>query len=160
MSVENPRFAAAQRTAVASRTRRVVRLATWILIVPMLSLFSFSVVAGARGLGGDPKYADAVRDLGPNKGGAYVVVREPANPLEKIFNGGAAHVCWINSAQLARVSARWPTGRMTIGYGRGSLDLVTVTGAKVPELRAQLGGADCALVHVERTFYLPFEANV
>jgi hypothetical protein len=61
MSVEDPRHAAAQRTAAASRRVRAFRLATWLLIVPALSFFSFSVVAGARGLESKPDYAGAVR---------------------------------------------------------------------------------------------------
>jgi hypothetical protein len=162
MSVENARYAAAQRTAEASRRVRVFRVATWILIVPLLSLFSFSVVAGARGLNGKRDYDEAVRELGPRKGGAYVVLRERPNlnPLERIFSGGAAdHVCWIDSSQLARIAERWPTGRMSIEYGRGSLELVTVSGAKEPELRAELGGVKCVLVQLQRTFYLPFDAH-
>jgi hypothetical protein len=160
MSVENPRFAAAQRTAAGSRRARTFRVATWLLIVPLLSLFSFSVVAGARGLDGKRDYAEAVRDLGHHKRGAYVVVREPTNPLERIFAGGAAeHVCWIDGTQLARVAERWTTGRMTIGYRSGSLELVTVDGAKAPDLRAELGNVKCVLVQVSRTFYLPFEAH-
>ena len=63
MSVEDARFAAAQRTAAASRRVRAFRVATWLLIVPLLSLFSFSVVAGARGLNGKREYAESVRDL-------------------------------------------------------------------------------------------------
>jgi hypothetical protein len=62
MSVEDPRHAAAQRTAAASRLTRASRLASWILIVPALSLFSFGAVAGARGKS-RPDYAGAVGQL-------------------------------------------------------------------------------------------------
>ena len=160
MSVEDARFAAAQRTAAASRRVRAFRVATWLLIVPLLSFFSFSVVAGARGLNGKPDYAGAVRELGPHERGTYFVLREPANPLERIFAGGAAErVCWIDRGQLARVADRWSTGRMTIGYRSGSLELVTVSGAKEPDLRAELGDVKCVLVQLSRTFYLPFDAH-
>ena len=160
MSVENARFAAAQRTAAASPRTRGFRLATWILIVPMLSLFSFSVVAGARGLNGKPNYADAIRDLGPHKRGRYLVVKQSGSPLERFFSGAAAQrVCWINSSQLARVSQRWATGRTTVSSGSRTLDLVTVTGAKEAELRAELGNVSCVLVQLSRTFYLPFDAH-
>ena len=160
MSVENPRFAAAQRTVAASRRVRIFRVATWFLIVPLLSLFSFSVVAGARGLSGKRDYAEAVSALGPKKTGAYLVLREHPNPLEKFFDGGAAErVCWIDSEQLARVGKRWSTGMITIEYGSGSLNLVTVDGAKAPDLREELGGVKCVLVQRSRTFYLPFEAH-
>jgi hypothetical protein len=63
MSVESPRHAAAQRTAAASRRVRAFRLASWLLIVPTLSFFSFSVVGGARGLESKPDYAGAVGRL-------------------------------------------------------------------------------------------------
>ena len=160
MSVENPRSAAAQRTAAASRRVRAFRVATWFLIVPMLSLFSFSVVAGARGVSGKHDYAEAVSALGPKRSGAYLVLQEHPSPLEKFFAGGAAeHVCWIDSEQFARVAKRWPTGTMTIEYGKGSLDLVTVEGAKAPDLREELGGVKCVLVQRSRTFYLPFDAH-
>jgi hypothetical protein len=160
MSVERPRLAAAQRTAAASRRVRAFRLASWVLIVPTLSFFSFSVVANASGFNAKPDYASAVSDVTAGKHGAYLVVGDSGgNPLEKIFAAAAQHVCWINSSQLARVSQRWPTGRLTISYGRKSLDLVTVSGAKEQDLRVELGSVSCALVQVSRTFYLPFEAH-
>ena len=159
MSVENPRSAAAQRTVAASRRVRIFRVATWFLIVPLLSLFSFSVVAGARGVSGKRDYAEAVSALGPKKTGTYVVLREHPNPLEKFFGGAAEHVCWIDSEQLARVGKRWSTGMITITYGSRSLDIVTVDGAKTPDLREELGGVKCVLVQRARTFYLPFDAH-
>ena len=125
----------------------------------MLSAFSFSVVAGASGMGTKPNYAQAVRDLGPHEQGRYLVLRESSNPAQRFFNGGAEHVCWISSSQLARVAQRWATGRMSVSYRGRSLDVVTVSGAKEPELRAELGDVSCVLVQVARTFYLPFDAH-
>jgi hypothetical protein len=140
---------------------RAFRLASWLLIVPTLSLFSFSVVANASGIGAKPRYAQAVRDVAPKreKRGAFLVVKESSNPIERILNGAAQQVCWINASQLGRVAQRWPTGRMTIRYNGRPLDLVTVGGARETELRAELGNAECVLVHVSRTFYLPFETH-
>lgn len=159
MSVESPRHAAAQRTAAAARRVRAFRLATWLLIVPTLSLFSFSIVAGAT-VKGKPNYAAAVRDVTAGKDGTYVLLRDSGsdNPLNRIF-GSEQQVCWITSSQLARVSQKWPTGRMTISDGGKSLDLVTVSGAKQQDLRAELGNVSCTLVQVSRTFYLPFDAH-
>jgi hypothetical protein len=161
MSVEGPRLAAAQRTAATPRRVRAFRLASWLLIVPTLSFFSFSVVANASGFGAKPRYSDAVRDVAPKRAerGAFLVVKESANPIEKIIAGAAQEVCWINSSQLARVAQRWPTGRMTISYRGRPLDLVTVGGARERDLRAELGDAHCVLVQVSRTFFLPFEAH-
>jgi hypothetical protein len=141
---------------------RAFRLASWFLIVPTLSLFSFSVVANASGFGAKPRYAQAVRDVAPKtrtKHGAFLVVKESSNPIERIVNGAAQQVCWINASQLGRVAQRWPTGRMTIRYNGRALDLVTVGGAREPDIRAELGDAHCVLVQVSRTFFLPFEAH-
>jgi hypothetical protein len=160
MSVERPRLAAAQRTAAASRRVRAFRLASWLLIVPTLGLFSFSVVANASGFGAKPDYAGAVHDVDAGKHGAYLLVHDSGgNPIERIFANGAQHVCWISSSELARVSQKWATGRMTISYRKGTLTLVTVSGAKERDLRAELGNASCVLVQVSRTFYLPFDAH-
>jgi hypothetical protein len=158
MSVESPRHAAAQRTA-ASRRVRAFRLATWLLIVPTLSAFSFSVVAGA-GLKAKPDYAAAVGNVEAGKRGVYLVVRDESdNPLDRFFGGSAQKVCWINRSQLARVSQKWQTGSMTISYKERSLNLVTVNGAKTQDLRAELGDVSCTLVQISRTFYLPFDAH-
>jgi hypothetical protein len=157
MSVESPRHAAAQRTAASGRVR-AFRLATWLLIVPTLSAFSFSVVAGA-GVRAKPDYAAAVDKVESGKRGAYLVVHESDNPLDRFFGGGAQKVCWINRSQLARVSQKWQTGSMTIAYKQRSLDIVTVNGAKTQDLRAELGDVSCTLVQVSRTFYLPFDAH-
>src|SRR5438105_142345 len=67
MSVENRRLAAAQRTAAKKTSgaqaprRRWLRLASWLVIVPTLSLFSFSVVAVASGFGSKPASAGDAR---------------------------------------------------------------------------------------------------
>ncbi len=162
MSVERPRLAAAQRTAAASRRVRAFRLASWFLIVPTLSIFSFSVVANASGFGAKPEYAAAVRHVAPKhaKHGAFLVVKNSGgNQLEKIFAGAGEQVCWITSSQLARVSQRYPTGRTTISYSGKPLDLVTIGGAKEQDVRVLLGNVSCVLVQVSRTFYLPFDAH-
>jgi hypothetical protein len=168
LSVEPRRLAAAQRTAVSSRAR-AVRLVSWLLIIPTLALFSFSVVASASGFGAKPDYAGAVKAVAPpghaQKGGAFVVVQAKSNPnpnpLEKIFSHSQHEVCWITSAQLARVSHEYATGWMTISVDGDRLDLVTVDGADDHGLRAMLGprGMTCRLVRVSATFFLPFDAH-
>jgi len=67
MSVDKRRLAAAQRTAVSRRTpSRARRLGAWIVIVPALSLFSFSVVAGAAGAQAKPDLESAAAKVVPN----------------------------------------------------------------------------------------------
>jgi hypothetical protein len=66
MSVDKRRLAAAQRTAVGRRTpSRTKRLGAWIIIVPALSLFSFSVVAGAKVSQSKPDVAAAAAKVVP-----------------------------------------------------------------------------------------------
>ena len=66
MSVDKRRFAAAQRTAARKTTpSRKRRLGAWIIILPALTLFSFSVVAGAAGAQGKPDVAGAAAKVIP-----------------------------------------------------------------------------------------------
>jgi hypothetical protein len=154
------------------------------LIVPLLALFSFSVVAGASGFGTKPDYAGAVQDLtaakqtaAPNAapavtasrdgGGVFVVVAaskqaDKASPLanlEKKFTG--REVCWITSSQLTRVASRYSTGRIDLSVDGKSLSIVTVSGANDHTLREYLGApaVQCKLVEVAHVFFLPFDAN-
>ena len=169
MSVETRRWAAAQRTAAAS-PRRGLRLASWFLIVPILSAFSFSVVAGAAGFGSKPDYAGAAEAVLPHghaeHPGALVVVQagtnDNGNPISRLFSSGAGReVCWIGSSQLARVSQRYSTGRMAITVNGKTLDLVTVRDATEPDLRTLLGpnALSCHMVRLATMFFLPFDAH-
>jgi len=66
MSGGSRRLAAAQRTAAISTTpSRKKRLGAWIIIVPALALFSFSVVAGATGFQPKPDVASAAAKVVP-----------------------------------------------------------------------------------------------
>jgi hypothetical protein len=66
MSGGSRRLAAAQRTAAVSKTpSRKKRLGAWIIIVPALALFSFSVVAGATGFQPKPDVASAAAKVVP-----------------------------------------------------------------------------------------------
>src|SRR5207244_13118151 len=132
MSVDSRRFVAAQRTAAASPRARAFRLASWLLIVPTLAFFSFSVVAGAHGYGNDRSHglADAAQQLVPPAGaphdpqsGTLVVVEAPkdaGNPLTRLFSAQPLQeVCWIGPRGLARVSAASRTTTATVsGHGR------------------------------------------
>ena len=66
MSVDKRRLAAAQRTAASSKTpSRAKRLGAWIIIVPALAAFSFSVVAGAASAQGKPGLEAAAAKVVP-----------------------------------------------------------------------------------------------
>jgi hypothetical protein len=155
MSVETRRLAAAQRTAarktsgaVAPR-RRWLRLASWLVIVPTLALFSFSVVAGAAGFGAQPDYVSAVTKLAAGQ------------PVIVLDAGSSKQVCTVNATQLKAISARWRTGRISVTIDGTPIDLVTVYGASETDMRATLGvpAMTCRLVRVATVFFLPFDAH-
>ena len=105
MSVDKRRLAAAQRTAASRKTpSRARRLGAWIIIVPALAAFSFSVVAGAAVAQGKPGLAAAAakvvppahvdssaavgtKDKSTKQDDGTLVVVEPGTPL-----------CWQNDS--------------------------------------------------------------
>lgn len=154
MSVESPRLAAAQRTVAGKRRgpsghRRWIRLASWLFIVPMLSLFSFSVVASARTVG-KPDYASAIKQLSDSK------------PVVVVRNGGKPLVCSVTEGQAAGLSARWPSGWTTMTFDGRDYRTLWVDGPNDHDVRDFLGGSggDCKLVRLKSIFYLPFNANL
>ncbi len=152
MSVESPRLAAAQRTVAKRRggpngRRRWIRLASWLFIVPMLSLFSFSVVASARNVG-KPDYVAAIKQLPSDK------------PVVVIKGGGQPIACSVTQSQANGLAARWRTGWTTMTFNGEAYHTLWVDGPTDHELRDFLGGADCKLVRQKSIFYPPFNANV
>ena len=152
MSVESPRLAAAQRTVAGKRRgprgrRRWIRLASWLFIVPMLSLFSFSVVASARTVG-KPDYASAIKQLSNSK------------PVVVLHNGGKPLVCSVTQRQADGLSARWHSGWTTMAFDGRDYRTLWVDGPNDHEIRDFLGSGDCKLVRVKSIFYLPFNADL
>ena len=174
MSVGTRRFAAAQRTAARTTPSRARRLGAWIIIVPALSLFSFSMVAGAAGLGSKPDVASAAKKIVSEKSnsekksdddGGFVVVdpsRDDDGAIGGLLRKGAKEVCWISKSQLGRVSAVYRTTSSTVGVGNTTYTVVTVYGANTHTLRVLLGttAVQCKLVHSEHLFFLPFDPNL
>jgi hypothetical protein len=170
MSVDKRRLAAAQRTAALRSPSKTKRLCAWIVIVPALALFSFSVVAGAAGFGAKPDLAAAAKKVTPKHGddhGTVVVVESSKgsdNAVAGLFGKGVGHqVCWISGSQLTRVSASYRTTTATINVGHTAYGIVTVYGANERDLKRLLGGPSelkCQLVHVVGLFFLPFDPNL
>jgi hypothetical protein len=190
MSVGNRRFAAAQRTAAvpAGSRGRLKLTATWVVIASALSAFSFTVVAGAR-TGKQPDYRRAVEQLAKEQR-EQRVPRPVETPVDhggaKQDDGGGkqesggqdasdqlglvgslltssdGELCVVSRSALTRIDARYEVGRISISVGSWRLDIVTVKDASEKDLRALLGagGVSCTMVHVARTFYLPFDANL
>ena len=137
-------------------------LATWLFIVPLLSFFSFSVVAGARTFN-KPDYEGAVRQLPRDK----PVVVVPAAPQDNDGNGllqsftERHFVCSVTAGELVRIQTRYRTSRFTVGHGNHSVDVVSVYGANERDLRSYLGdnGVRWVLVQLASVFFLPFDPH-
>jgi hypothetical protein len=177
MSVGTRRLAAAQRTAVRRSPSRAKRLGAWIIIVPALALFSFSVVAGAAGLNTKPDVAAAAAKVVPtghdagrpagsdekkDKGGLVLVgSSHDGNGFAGLLGKAGREVCWISTSQLARVSAAYRTSSATIGVGGTAYQLVTVYGADEQNMKQLLASAvKCRLVQSQQLFFLPFDPNL
>lgn len=156
MSVGSRRYAAAQRTAVGSTSSRVKRLGAWIVIVPALSLFSFSVVASAAGF-------SSKADVGKTAAQVVHAKHDDAKSGALVVLGaGEKQVCWISKSQLVRVSAVYKTTTSSLQVGSNTYSLVTVYDANEHTLRTLLGSSavECKLVHEQHLFFLPFDPNI
>lgn len=167
MSVDKRRLAAAQRTAVGRDPSRARRLGAWIIIVPALALFSFSVVAGAAGANAKPDVAAAAAKVVPpskHDGGSLVVVdaAHGAGGITDILGKGGREICWISKSQLVRVSQVYRTTTSTLNVGHTTYSLVTVYDANEKTLKELLGtsAVQCRLAHVAHLFFLPFDPNL
>jgi hypothetical protein len=183
MSVDKRRLAAAQRTAVGrTNPSRARRLGAWIIIVPALALFSFSVVAGAAGTRTKPDLEAAAAkvvpggnaDAGdksqspdstkqkPDAGTLVVVDTSHSSGITDLFGKAGKQVCWISASQLVRVSAVYKTTSSTLKVGGKTYTLITVYGANEKALQQLLGSqaVKCTIVQAEHLFFLPFDPNL
>ena len=180
MSVDKRRLAAAQRTAASSKTpSRAKRLGAWIIIVPAISLFSFSVVAGATASQSKPDVKSAAAKVVPSghedagqsqdqkqdkDKGTLVEVDSShgAGGITDLFGKGGREICWISASQLARVSVVYKTTTSTLKVGDKTYTLVTVFGANEKTLKQLLGtkAVQCRLVQAAHLFFLPFDPNL
>lgn len=145
------------------------RLGVWIVIVPALAIFSFSVVAQAAGVG-KPNVASVAPQVVPKQpathdDGVIVVVKhsEGDGGLGAALGGGnGKEVCWISKGQLARVSRAYRTATSSLTVGGRTYTIVTVYDADEKGLQAVLGvtPVQCKLVHVAHVFFLPFDPNI
>jgi hypothetical protein len=162
MSVDDPRPAAAQRTAARS-WHRARLCATWLFIVPLLAMFSFSVVAGAKTFG-KPDVGKAVQKLPDDQHVVEVPVSGGSrggegDSVADRFSHAEHYVCSVTASQLARIKSQYRTGRYSLKINGRLLDIVTVYDASERDLRGYLGDASCVLVKVSHTFFLPFDAH-
>jgi hypothetical protein len=172
MSIERPRPAAGQWTAANVRDDaldlgglRGKRLASWLLIVPTLAVFSLSLVAGARALR-KPDYAAAVKQLPQNQ--PLIVVAGAQKSVDNFFGWfsdkyTSKELCAVTQAQLAQLAQHYTVGHMTVQVDGKPVDVVTLDGkgANDHDLRTYLGDPNmkCKLVRNAGTFFLPFDSN-
>jgi hypothetical protein len=159
MSDCDPRPAAAQRTAARKSTTRIV--ATWLVAVPLLALFSFSVVAGAATYGAKPPAAEA---LGKLPAATNVVVQLGATePHDQSVVQRLTHVaklvCSVDGTQLTAIQASYRTSTSSLTVDGRSVQVVSVYGADEKSIRGYLGSTHCVLVQVAQIFFLPFDAH-
>jgi hypothetical protein len=168
MSIRDRRPAARQWTAAHVRRDaldegpRSKRLAWWLVIVPALALFSFSLAASAQT--GKADLASAVRDLPATKPLVVVRTNQGDSLLGWLKSAYAdREVCAVTPSQLQRISSEYQVGWTTISTDSGQTQIATVAGpgANDAELRSLLGvsALDCRLVRRASIFYLPFDAH-
>ena len=170
MSIDHRRRAARQWTAANVRAdalqggTRSKKLASWLLIVPTLFFFSFTVVAAAQ-TSGKPSYAQAAKQLPRNRPLVLMSAKSSGGGVFDWFARAysSGQLCAVTSSELAKIGARYRTGHMTINVDGKPVDVVTVTGkgANDRELRRMLGDPtiECRLVRRSSIFYLPFDAH-
>jgi hypothetical protein len=168
MSIQHRRPAAGQWTAARVRRdalnegSRWKRLSWWLLIVPALALFSFSLAAGAQT--GKPDYASAAKELPKSKALVVIGPRDDGTLLGWLKSIYSSHeLCSVTASQLERIASEYEVGQVTIAVDGAPVELVTVSGqgANDAELRALLGvpALNCRLVRRASVFYLPFDAH-
>jgi hypothetical protein len=135
------------------------------VIVPTLSLFSFSVVAGAQTVG-KPDYAGAAKQL--PRGKPLIVVSAPNASTDSLLDrlrktSANEALCSVTQSQLDRIGAHYTVERTTITMDGVDVEVAMVSGAgaNVHELREYLGrpALECKLVRRASVFFLPFDAH-
>jgi hypothetical protein len=162
MSVDDSRFAAAQRTAARRRGSKRTRLKGWVVIVPTIAVFATVLVGGAAAFG-KPDYGQAAKKL-PDAG-AYVLVSADGGQswLQRLASS-RKELCAVTPRQLAQVAAHYQVGYLTVTVDGRDLQIAKVSGpgANDHEMREYLGDAKmaCKLVREGGAFFLPFDPNL
>ncbi|MGB2952023.1 MAG: hypothetical protein WBB74_01375 [Gaiellaceae bacterium] len=131
------------------------------MIVPILALFSSTVIAGAKTFG-KPDYAKAARQL---PAGPLVLVSEQHQTfLDRLSSADSSReLCSVTSSELKLIATRYEVGHMAVTVGGKRIEIATVSGsgANDHELRSLLGDPKlkCKLVREAGIFYLPFDAH-
>ena len=162
MSVDDSRFAAAQRTAATRRGAKSARLKAWLVILPTLAVFATALVGGAAAFG-KPDYSRAAQKLPP---GALVLVSADAQQtwLQRLTSSSPKELCSMTPSQLAQVAAHYDVSYVSVTVNGRQVQIAKVSGrgANDHDLRTYLGDPKmtCKLVRDGGVFFLPFDPNI
>ena len=138
------------------------RMAVWVVVLPLLALFSASLVGSALAarLSVQARAGDVVPAGG--KPGKLVLVDTGQGSLVGDYFGlkSSTRVCWVSERTLALLAAKYETSVSTVTVdSRGSFELVTVKDADAGHIRQIVNQNPCTLVHNNRTYFLPLDAH-
>jgi hypothetical protein len=165
MSVDDSRFAAAQRTAAIQRPAMSTRLKAWVVIVPTLVLFASTLVGGAAAFG-RPDYAGAAKHL-PSTGALVLVsasTDQQQSWLDRLTSwSGKKELCSVTPAQVSELAAHYQVGYLTVTVDGHPVQIAKVSGrgANDHDVREYLGDAKmkCEVIREGGVFFLPFDPN-
>src|SRR5262249_19368065 len=144
MSVDDSRFAAAQRTAARRRGPKGKRLKGWVVIVPTIVVFASALAGGAAAFG-KADYGQAAKKI--PKTGAYVLVSADGSQswLQRL-SSSKKELCAVTPAQLTQVAAHYEVSYLTVTVDGRDLQIAKVSGpgANDHEMREYLGDAHMA----------------
>lgn len=162
MSVDDSRFAAAQRTAAQRRGPKGTRLKGWIVIVPTIAVFATALVGGAAAFG-QPDYGQAAKKL-PSTGAFVLVSAEGGQSWFQRLTSSRKELCAVTPRQLTQVAAHYQVSYLTVAVDGQELQIAKVSGpgANDHEMREYLGNPrmTCKFVREGGAFFLPFDPNI
>jgi hypothetical protein len=162
MSVDDSRFAAAQRTAAQRRGSKGTRLKGWIVIVPTIVVFASTLVGGAAAFG-KPDYGQAAKKL-PSTGAFVLVSADGGQSWLQRLTSSRKELCAVTPRQLTQVAAHYQVSYLTVSVDGRELQIAKVSGpgANDQEMREYLGNPrmTCKFVREGSAFFLPFDPNI
>jgi len=162
MSVDDSRFAAAQRTAAKRRGSKGSRLKGWVVIVPTIVVFAATLVGGAAAFG-KPDYGQTAKKL-PSTGAYVLVSAEGGQSWLQRLASSKKELCAVTPSQLTQVSAHYEVSYLTVTVDGRELQIAKVSGAGANdhEMRAYPGDPklSCKFVREGGAFFLPFDPNL
>jgi|SRR5262245_61503018 len=162
MSVDDSRFAAAQRTAAQRRGSKGARLKGWVVIVPTIVVFATTLVGGAAAFG-KPDYGQAAKKL-PSTGGYVLVSADGGQSWLERLTSSRKELCAVTPRQLTQVAAHYQVSYLTVTVDGRDLQIAKVSGpgANDRDMREYLGDPRmaCKFVREGGAFFLPFDPNI